>query len=598
LLSLGARSPDSPATIRLNQLGFLPDAPLHAVFAHPSRSPLPWQLKDSSGKVVASGQTQVFGDDPASGEHVHRIDAIQPIPQGKGYLLTAPDVSSRPFTVAQVTYDGLPYDALAFFYHARAGTPIEARFVGERWARPPGHPHEKAPCVSGLDENGNRWPGCNYSLDVTGGWYDAGDHGKYVVNGGIALWTLQNLHEVEGSSPGTRLFADGSARIPEAGNGKSDLLDETRWEMEFFLKMQAPEGSHQELPVHQKRNRSGLNLVDVDTSGMAHHKVADRNWTKLPMRPDKDPEARVVFPPSTGATLNLAATAAQCARIWRNIDRGFSDRCLSSARRAWAAAIRNPEVYAIADFDGSGAYGDEDLSDEFYWAAAELFVTTGETQYRSAVEASPHYRHVLGEPGWASTAALGTIALATHPDRIGETEAVRLRGLIRSAADRFLTDRDITGYAVPLTKWTWGSTSNLLNRAMLLALAYDQTGELKYRYGVIDAMDFILGRNPLDRSFVSGYGARPIQNPHHRFWAHSLDPAFPPPPPGALSGGPNNQAMADEVARSLKGRCAAQKCWADDIRAFSLNEVAINWNAPLVWVSAWLSEHDHKRAEH
>jgi len=195
-------------------------------------------------------------------------------------------------------------------------------------------------------------------------------------------------------------------------------------------------------------------------------------------------------------------------------------------------------------------------------------------------------------------APLGTIALATHADGVGDNEAKRLRELIRSAADRFLADRDKTGYAVPLTKWTWGSTSNLLNRAMLLALAYDQTGEPKYRYGVIDAMDFILGRNPLDRSFVSGYGARPMQNPHHRFWAHSLDPAYPPPPPGALSGGPNNEAMADEVAQSLKGKCAPQTCWADDIRAFSLNEVAINWNAPLVWVSAWLADGQPKPAEH
>ena len=598
LLSFGASSPDSPATIRLNQLGLLPDTPLHAAFAHPSHTPLPWLLKDASGKVVASGQTHVFGDDRFSGEHVHRIDVTQPIPQGTGYQLSSADAASRTFAVSASIYDRLPYDALSFFYHARAGTPIDARHVGGKWARPAGHPHEKATCIFGADENGNRWPGCDYSLDVTGGWYDAGDQGKYMVNGGIALWTLQNAYESGISGNGPSLFADGSARIPESGNGISDLLDETRWEMEFFLKMQAPEGSHQALPVRQNRNRPGMAFTLVDTSGMAHHKVADRKWTSLPMRPDMDPEPRVLFPPSTGATLNLAATAAQCARIWREADPTFADRCLAAAKRAWTAAIRNPEIYAVADFDGSGAYGDDDLSDEFYWAAAELFITTGEVQFRRALEASPHFRSLQGEPGWASTAPLGTIALATHPKRIGETEANRLRGSIQSAADLFLADRERTGYAVPLTKWTWGSTSSLLNRAMLLALAYDQTGEPKYRYGVIDAMDFILGRNPLDRSFISGYGARPMQNPHHRFWAHSLDPAFPPPPPGALSGGPNKQAMADEVAKALRGKCAPQTCWADDIHAFSLNEVAINWNAPLVWVSAWLGEPHRKSPGH
>jgi endoglucanase len=590
LLSIGAASPDAPSPIRLNQLGLLPDAPVHAIFSNSSNRPLRWTLRDSAGATLEQGQTRVFGNDPLSGEHVHRID-VSRVPEGNGYVLAAANVSSRRFSVRSSTYDRLPYDALAFFYHARAGIPIEARFVGEQWARPAGHPVERAPCLSGLDRNRNRWPGCSYSLDVSGGWYDAGDHGKYLVNGGIALWTLQNVYEVEQSSKAPPLFADRSARMPEAGNSISDLLDESRWEMEFFLRMQAPEGSHQQLPVGEKRNRAGMAFLEVDTSGMAHHKVADRKWTRLPLRPDQDPEDRLLFPPSTGATLNLAATAAQCARIWRAIDPVFSGRCLASARRAWDAAARNPEVYAIADFDGSGAYGDLDLSDEFYWAAAELFVTTGEAKYRGMIEASPHFRkRTAAPPSWASVGPLGTIVLAQNPDALGKAEADRMRQRIVTAADAFLSDRERTGYGVPMAShWNWGSTSGLLNRAMLLALASDWTGDPRYRNGVIDVMDFILGRNPLDRSFVSGYGARPMQNPHHRFWAHSLDPAFPPPPPGALSGGPNNQAMSDEVAAKMRGKCAPQTCWADDIRAFSLNEVAINWNAPLVWVSAWLA---------
>ncbi|HYG48374.1 MAG TPA: glycoside hydrolase family 9 protein, partial [Allosphingosinicella sp.] len=125
---------------------------------------------------------------------------------------------------------------------------------------------------------------------------------------------------------------------------------------------------------------------------------------------------------------------------------------------------------------------------------------------------------------------------------------------------------------------------------MLLAIAHDLTGKRRYGDGVVDALDFILGRNPLDRSFVTGYGARPMLNPHHRFWARQADPRYPPPPPGALSGGPNNSMMTDEVAPSIKGKCAPQTCWLDDYRAFSLNEVAINWNAPLVWVSAWAAD--------
>lgn len=587
-----------PSPVRLNQLGVLADGPKLAVVPHRSMRPLDWQLVDRSGQVRSSGRTFVFGADRWSGEHVHRIDFGRSAGQGAGYRLRVAGLVSRPFAIASHFSGRLAYDALAYFYHNRAGTPIEARLVGERWARPAGHQPERATCVTGTDSKGNVWPGCTYTLDVAGGWYDAGDHGKYIVNGGISLWTLLNLHERNQIAGGTTLFSDGTAAIPEAGNGVPDLLDEARWEMEFFLKMQVPEGVRLRVPVGMRHNVQGLRFNEIDASGMAHHKVADEKWTALPMRPHEDPERRQLFPPSTGATLNLAASAAQCARIWRQIDPSFAQRCLAAARRAWAAARRNPDVYPIADFTGSGGYGDLNFSDEFYWAAAELLATTGKAEYRAAVEASGHFRVPIAEgASWNFVAPLGTMTLALVPGALAADERDRLRGVIRTAADRFLAERPGVGYAIPFAPakgWQWGSTSGLLNRAILLALAHDFTGARAYRDGVIDATDFILGRNPLDRSFVSGYGARPMRNPHHRFWAHSLDAKYPPPPPGALSGGPNDRNMSDDVARKMRGSCAPQTCWSDDINAFSLNEVAINWNAPLLWVSAWLAQPDAK----
>src|SRR3546814_5866964 len=104
------------------------------------------------------------------------------------------------------------------------------------------------------------------------------------------------------------------------------------------------------------------------------------------------------------------------------------------------------------------------------------------------------------------------------------------------AADGFLSDEARVGYRIPYDPpaYPWGSNSTLLNRAILLALAADITGKPAYRDGVIDATDYVLGRNPLDRSFVSGFGARPMTQPHHRFWAHAADAALPPPPPGQI----------------------------------------------------------------
>ena len=588
---LGAAAPaQDTAPIRLNQLGFLPQARKLAVIPEASSQPLRWELRDAAGRQRATGLTEVGGPDRWSGEAVHRIDFSSYREAGRNLRLVVGGRLSRPFAVSPHIYRRLPTDALAFFYHQRAGTPIEARLVGATWARPAGHPIESATCVRGRDAQGNEWPGCDWKLDVQGGWYDAGDHGKYVVNGGISLWTLLNLHE---QLPGA--FPDGSAVLPERGNGISDLLDEARYELEFFLRMQVPAGKRIGVPVGVKRSVAGMTMREINASGMVHHKVADERWTGIPMRPDQDPERRILFPPSTAATLNFAAVTAQCARIWRTIDKQFAERCLAASKIAFGAAQRNPEIYAVADFPGSGGYGDEELSDEFFWAAVELFITTGSDTYRNLVAASPILKSGrVEEPSWPGTGALGVLSLAQNSPR-GSTA----RLAIIAAADRFLVERRTVGYAIPYAPvrgWPWGSTSSLLNRAILLAVAYDSTGEDKYLDGVVDNVDFLLGRNPLDRSFVTGTGARPVMNPHHRFWANLPDQGFPGPPPGALSGGPNsiNSPRADEPVGPPKN-CAPQTCWVDHVGSFSTNEVAINWNAPLVWVSAWLDQRSRKK---
>lgn len=590
----GAANPP-PLPIYLNQVGFEPDGPKVAI-VQGGPAPLAWRLVDAQGRTLLEGRAQVHGKDPASGFEIQRIDFSSFRTTGQGYRLVVAGSQSDAFAVRDRLYAPLARDALAFFYHQRAGVPIEARFVGTEWARPAGHPREVAKCFAGKDERDTEWPGCAYTLDVTGGWYDAGDHGKYVVNGGISLWTLLNAHETGGE-----VFRDGSQKIPETGNGVSDLLDEARFEMEFLLRMQVPEGTRARVPVGQPKpaapgrpqwERGPADFAEIDAGGMAHQKVADRNWTALPMPPQDDPEERLLYPPTTAATLNLAATAAQCARIWRGIDDAFAARCLAAAERAWKAAQRNPQVFATNSFTGSGGYGDGDVSDEFYWAAVELFATTGEGAYRKAVRSSPHFARITAEPGWPSTAPLGTITLATVKTDLSAEELRRLSGAIVVAADAFLADEKTNGFRIPYgaANYPWGSNSNLLNRAMLLALAHDFTGEAKYRAGVIDAADYVLGRNPTGHSYVSGYGARSMRNPHHRFWAKSLDPKLPDPPPGALSGGPNTTAMSDDVAKAMQGKCAPQRCWADDVRSYALNEVAINWNAPLVWVAGWLAE--------
>lgn len=605
IIAVGAFAQNScEEAIHLNQVGFFSAGEKLAILASKNRSSQNWQLLASDGKIIASGKTSVYGDDKVSGQFVHRIGFNDVTQSGDGFVLKSGCAQSHPFTIGREIYAQLKEDALIYFYLNRAGVAIEERFVGKQHARPAGHGNEVVSCRSGKDSKGNIWPGCDYSLNVTGGWYDAGDQGKYVVNGGISTWTLQNLYELMSLDSvtvvNTSAFADNgvgenSGRLPESGNGFNDLLDEARFEMEFMLSMQAPAKAKAKVPVNQKEPAENLTFTDIDASYMAHHKVADENWTALPTLPHEDKQKRVLFPVTTAATLNLAATAAQCARLWKGLDDAFTTRCLNAAEQAYAAAEKNPTVYFTADFTGSGHYGDTDLSDEFFWAAAELFATTGKNKYRLALENSPVLNETIDtqSSSWRQVEALGKITLSLLKTDLPTGQVKKLQDQIIKAAKDSVAEQDKVGYAIPYSseKYFWGSNSDVLNRALISSVAYLLTNDDKFLEPASNTMDYLLGRNPLDQSYISGYGENPMLHPHHRAWAHSLGDA-PPPPAGALSGGPNNSNGSDPVMTELlKQNCAPQMCWQDHVEAYALNEVAINWNAPLVWVVTFLDGH-------
>jgi endoglucanase len=560
--------------IRVNQVGYVPGLPKQASVATESTTPLPWTLKNPSGAAVASGQTIPRGFDENSGENVHTIDFSSYDRQGSGYTLTVGTDTSFPFDISATALGGLRYDSLAFFYHQRSGIPIEAQYVGAEYARPAGHVNvapnqgdDDVPCRAVLN--------CGYTLDVRGGWYDAGDHGKYVVNGGISAWQLQNEYERTALLGDVAALGDGTLAIPERSNGVPDVLDEARWEVEFLMEMQVPDGR----PL----------------AGMAHHKIHDEQWTGLPTRPDQDAQPRRLSAPSTAATLNLAAAAAQAARLWKPFDQAFASRALAAAEKAYAAAKAHPDMLADPnDGQGGGTYSDSTVSDEFYWAAAELFATTG--RYQADVTGSPLFGGKSLSPrgfDWAATGALGDVTLALVPTSLSAEDVHTIRAALVATADASLSGMAAAGHPAPYVasggRYEWGSNGQVANNGMVLALAYDLTREPKYRDGAFTALNYLLGRNPTNYSYVAGYGDQPVQNVHHRFWTHQLDPSLPTAPPGALSGGPNS-GLQDPVAARLLAGCPAQRCFVDHAEAYSVNEVAVNWNSALAWLSNWTAE--------
>ena len=601
--------------VRTNQVGYFTNGEKTAVLVTTSKTPVEWNLLNENNDIVATGMTEVYGNDVDSGDFVHKIDFTNFKLAGKKYKivvktdklvpqfnqLVGQDLNvlaeSPRFDIGDNVYSELRYHAFKYFYHNRSAVPIEKQYTDGRddLAREAGHVKDVA-ILSAF--KGDAWykDKSKYeSLDVTGGWYDAGDHGKYVVNGGISTWTLQNQYERAlnaGEDMTKAPYGDGTMNIPESGNKIPDILDESRFNLEFMLKMQVPEGEGNDL------------------AGMVHHKINDESWTGLGMKPSEDEKERYLYPPTTAATLNLAATAAQGARLWGGYDEDFAKKCLVAAEKAWDAAIKNPDIYAPSNPEGGGgAYDDTNVTDEFYWAACELYATTGEQKYLDYMKKSEYYLNVpnsendeeTGAINWANVEALGTMTLLSSKNNLSADEVKKAEANLLSSADTYVGVTNRNGYGVALQNdnYVWASNGNLANIIMVLAYANDVAGNETTKY--IDAanksMDYLLGKNANTQSYVSGFGTNPLRNPHHRFWAHQLDPdKFPLCPRGVLSGGPNaalNDPFVQDVGWSEASRPANAKCFVDHIQSYASNECTINWNAPLAWVASYLDENSN-----
>ncbi|WP_420407093.1 glycoside hydrolase family 9 protein [Hoeflea sp.] len=577
---------DTP--IRANQVVYLPDGPKRATLLSSQSEAADWSLLSASGDEVVSGKTRPEGWDGASGLNTHLIDFSEYTRAGSDFVLKVGNDESHPFAISDGVYAGLYSDALSYFYKVRSGIEIRGDLAGEDYARPAGHvgkrPNRGDVSVGCVDTRtarevyGEAWS-CGYRLDVSGGWYDAGDFGKYVVNGGIATAQLLSVYEraLERGPEGSAALSESAIRIPETGNGVPDILDEARWELDFLLSMVVPEGEPH--------------------AGMAHHKMHGNTWTTGAILPHHDPAERVLHRPSTAATLNLAAAAAQGARLFKKYDPDYAKRLMDAALSAYEAAEAHPDLYAPATngLTGGGDYQDDDVSDEFYWAVAELFLSTGDDVWLGRLKASPHWDGPVFAPdgfNWRSTAALGRLHLASLPSRLGEADLGRIRDSVIDAAEAYIRTQNGEAFGLmynPPQGYGWGSNHSVIQNMIVVATAYDITGEERYLQAVRESMDYLLGRNALGISYVTGYGSYYADRQYSNIFAHATDPTFPRPPKGVMAGGPNSQPADDYAIEVLRG-CAPQACYVDDRRSFSTNEIAINWNAPLVWIASFLAD--------
>jgi endoglucanase len=537
-------------SIHLNQLGFLPKSVKTAlVFDAESDD---FVIKNTLGEVVYSGKLSDEKKWVKSNQMVRLADFSSLQQTGK-YFLTAGSSKPTEVVIADDVYEELVNSAVKYYYFNRASTMLEEQFAGP-YARPLGHP-DTLTYIHSTAASKDRPSGSIISTPF--GWYDAGDYNKYIVNSGVTMYTL-----MEAYSRNERFFVTRTWNIPESKNGVPDLLDEIRWNLNWMSSMQD------------------------SADGGVYHKNTTANFEGF-ITPASARSKRYVTAKSTAATLDFAAVMAKASKVYNLIDPEFSEQALNQAKLAWNWAVKNPDVIYTNPKDNvpdgpailTGEYGDSQLKDEFFWAATELYLATKDQNYADAIKFADFDNFRI--PAWQSVEVLGILSLLKSADTAPNLKK-SAEAELKKLADVQLASYTSSPAQITLDHFRWGSNSDILNQSMILINAYDLTGMDDYLTAAVSGLDYILGKNATGYCFVTGFGKNSPVNVHHR---PSVSDNLEQPIPGMLVGGPNPRNMDMDCGEDQYPHHEPARAYVDLQCSYTTNEVAINWNAPLVYVS-------------
>jgi hypothetical protein len=266
---------------------------------------------------------------------------------------------------------------------------------------------------------------------------------------------------------------------------------------------------------------------------------------------------------------------AMAGRIYHDYDSVYAADCVTRAEKAWVWAKAHPAIYFKNPSDVStGEYGDGNVSDEFIWAAAELFITTKKAEFKTYLEGKSSSLDYYSAPSWPGVQPLASLSLATQPNGLSAAILTSIKNSIISTSNSWLTQIASNPARIPQFSFSWGSNSGIANMGVGLLYAYILTKDAKYIKGAAECADYLLGKNATGFSFVSSYGSKTPMNFHHR--PSSAD-GIAQPVPGFVSGGPNSGKEDNEKYPFSN----LAKSFVDVVGSYASNEVCINWNSPL-----------------
>lgn len=548
------RASGGPSTaIKVDQVGYPLHGPKIALVAASAEG---FEVKRAAdGAVEFRGRLAPPQSDADTGDQVRAAD-FSGLQKPGAYYLNVPGVGiSWTFTIGKNVFARTFYLVMRGFYGQRCGTAVDLGSEFPGYSHPICHRHGEFHSSSGA--TGPR--------DNPGGWHDAGDYGRYMVNSGISTGTLLWAWEIY--APRLRHI---QLKIPETGNGTPDILNEARWNLNWMLAMQ-------------------------DNDGGAWHKQTSTHFPGFVAPEDDTLPSEVIGTgaapyKSTCATADLAAVAAIAARVYKPFDAAFAAKALGAARRAWAWTEKYPNItFKNPPGITTGEYVDKNCADERLWAAAELWRTTGDTsfnhyflqhfaEYLSTLDSAP-------PENWSAMAPMALRAYALSKQKGTDAtvvEAIRTRAV---SAARAVVDRiNNNAYRVSMKSrdYIWGSNGVAAQYGVDLLIADQFKPDPGFVNAARDNLHYLLGRNTFSLSWVTQVGDNAVKHPHHR---PSGDGRQALPWPGLLSGGPN-AGRQDAVLAALPANLPPAKNYADETASYASNEIAINWQASLVFLLA------------
>ena len=462
-------------------------------------------------------------------------------------------------------------DALRFFYYSRSSVAIVEPFA-EAFVRDAIHADNTNATYNYDSTFGHFHYGTNVTRDAHGCWFDAGDTHIDVPNTATACWfLLETLRDFGGSVPPCSL------NLPESNAQQGDLVPLISWGLDWLKRMQNADGS-----VNHYLMGSG----DAVT---ATQQVSDV---------------------SSFATACAAATFAKAyAILGQSLPSDQSADLLARARLAWQWLTNNPNPawprLPLNDgVDGGGwdtnaCWGDAWADQhERAFAAVELFEATGEAPFNDCFVTqfnqnggSPLNGPVFG-PNTTGYEIDNVLTYLNHPLNFGFMDYARSSqavntGIQTTLKNAFLHQADVltnytrlSGYCIPILYWGhlyWGSSGGVLApSAMVLARAFEWTGDTNYHQTAVQALHFICGRNPVNRVFISGYGDYQHGSDFYsQFWTNLLQQ-----PPGYLGGNIDVDGSAQMVVEYPWKRFI-------NTQDADMTEPGVYWNSAFAWLAGY-----------